>query len=109
MEEHVESLSTMLVQAEKQLTLTKSALEDSSTARTGFVTSAHSSRGSPIAAAVKIQAIARGYLERETAPLAAVANAVMQAVLCSPVKQRPPKQRPEVDFVPSGGFNFGAS
>ena len=83
--------------------------EDSSTARTGFVTSAHSSRGSPIAAAVKIQAIARGYLERETAPLAAVANAVMQAVLCSPVKQRPPKQRPEVDFVPSGGFNFGAS
>ena len=33
MEEHVESLSTMLVQAEKQLTLTKSALEDSSTAR----------------------------------------------------------------------------
>ena len=29
----MESLSTMLVQAEKQLTLTKSALEDSSTAR----------------------------------------------------------------------------
>ena len=105
--------------------------EDSSTARSGFVTSrqvdAHSSRGSPIAAAVKIQAIARGYLDRETAPLAAVANAVMQAVLCSPVKQRLrvdeerpplvrrgqklvlPKQRPEADFAPSGGFNFGSA
>ena len=33
MEEHVESLSQMLVQAERQLTLTKSALEESTAAR----------------------------------------------------------------------------